>query len=113
MKPAMLCCWRPLRLLTAIVHSPRTARLVWRLLRDPRVAAWPKLLIAAVAVYIVSPVDLVPDLVPLLGQMDDLGVLMLGVQTFLRLCPEEAVSTARGEAPSGTGLPGAGEALSR
>ncbi len=55
-------------------------RLGWRLLRDPRVPAWPKLVAPAVmAIYVLSPVDVVPDFIPLLGQLDDVGVVTLAL----------------------------------
>ena len=55
-------------------------RLGWRLLRDPRVPAWPKLVAPTVmAIYVLSPVDFVPDFIPVLGQLDDLGVVTLAL----------------------------------
>lgn len=53
-------------------------RLGWRLLRDPRVPAWPKLVAPIIALlYVVSPVDVIPDFIPVLGQLDDLGVVAI------------------------------------
>ncbi|HET8631175.1 MAG TPA: DUF1232 domain-containing protein [Thermomicrobiales bacterium] len=55
-------------------------RLGWRLLRDPRVPSWPKLLVPALTVlYVLSPVDLMPDFLPVLGQLDDVGVIALAL----------------------------------
>jgi uncharacterized membrane protein YkvA (DUF1232 family) len=50
---------------------PRLAQLVIRLARDPRVSGRAKGLLAAVLVYLASPVDLVPDFIPLLGYFED------------------------------------------
>lgn len=51
-------------------------RLGWRLLRDSRVPVAPKLLVPLAALYIVSPIDVVPEiLVPILGLVDDVGVI--------------------------------------
>lgn len=51
-------------------------RLGWRLLRDPRVPVAPKLLVPLAALYIVSPIDVVPEiLIPILGLVDDVGVI--------------------------------------
>jgi uncharacterized membrane protein YkvA (DUF1232 family) len=50
---------------------PRLATLIGRLLRDPRVPGRTKVLLGAVAAYLASPVDLVPDFIPLLGYLDD------------------------------------------
>jgi uncharacterized membrane protein YkvA (DUF1232 family) len=48
---------------------------LFRYVRDPRVASWRKLTGVFALLYFVSPVDLVPDFIPLLGWLDDLGVL--------------------------------------
>jgi|YNPNPStandDraft_1061719.scaffolds.fasta_scaffold01952_3 uncharacterized membrane protein YkvA (DUF1232 family) len=70
----------------------RSARLAWRLMRDPRVATTTKLLVPALAAaYVLFPVDLLPDLVPLLGQVDDLVILALAVRLFIELCPPAVV----------------------
>jgi len=55
-------------------------RLGWRLLRDPRVPAMPKWLIPAGAlIYFLSPIDLIPDFILGLGQIDDLSVIAVAV----------------------------------
>jgi uncharacterized membrane protein YkvA (DUF1232 family) len=66
-------------------------RLSLRLLREPRVSLLVKAIPAAALVYLVSPVDFAPDFLPLLGQLDDLGVLFVALQAFLFLCPGPAV----------------------
>ncbi len=71
------------------------ARLAGRLLREPSVPLPPKLLPLAAAVYVISPLDLLPDAIPILGQLDDLGILMIALQGFLRWCPTEAVDFHR------------------
>lgn len=70
-------------------------RLVWHLLRDPRVPIYLKALPVATVLYVLSPVDFVPDLAPLLGQLDDLGVLLVGVESFIALCPARVVAEHR------------------
>ncbi|MCS7054870.1 MAG: DUF1232 domain-containing protein [Thermoflexales bacterium] len=77
------------------------ARLVWRLLRDPRVPIYLKALPIAAALYIVSPADFVPDLAPLLGQLDDLGVLLVGIESFIALCPPHVVQEHRAQIEGG------------
>lgn len=65
-------------------------RLAWRLFRDPRVPLWPKIVIpAAVLAYLFVPLDLLPDLTPFVGQLDDLTLLALGIQAFISLCPRD------------------------
>ena len=63
-------------------------RLAWRLMREPRVLAVTKAIPALAALYVVSPLDFVPDVLPVLGQMDDLGILIMSLKLFLRLCPQ-------------------------
>ncbi len=66
-------------------------RLAWRLYRDPRVAPTLKLTVPVLAaLYVVSPVDLLPDLLLGLGQVDDLGVLGLAVAFVTRVVPRLA-----------------------
>jgi uncharacterized membrane protein YkvA (DUF1232 family) len=67
-------------------------RLAWRLIKEPRVSGVLKALPALALLYVVSPFDFVPDIVPFLGQLDDLGVLLLAMKAFLRLCPAGARS---------------------
>jgi uncharacterized membrane protein YkvA (DUF1232 family) len=70
----------------------RTGRLALRLLRDARVPLAAKLLFGATVLYILSPLDVVPDWLPVLGQADDLMVLLAGFNLFLRACPRWLVN---------------------
>jgi len=74
--------------LKEIVHQ---VQLVWYLMRDSDVPIYLKLLPFISILYILWPVDLVPDLIPVLGQLDDVSVLLLGVRLFVTLSPEEIV----------------------
>ena len=65
-------------------------RLVGRLLREPQVPALLKGIPLLAALYVVSPVDLMPDVAPVLGQLDDLGVVLIALELFRRLCPANA-----------------------
>ena len=67
-------------------------RLVARLLGDKRVPVYLKPLPFAGLLYLVWPFDLLPDLTPIIGQVDDIGVLVLGVETFIRLSPQNVVA---------------------
>jgi uncharacterized membrane protein YkvA (DUF1232 family) len=69
----------------------RQFRLAWRLLWDPHVPGWTKLVPFLALLYIISPVDFLPDWFLGLGQLDDLGVLLVGVRLFTALVPEEIV----------------------
>jgi uncharacterized membrane protein YkvA (DUF1232 family) len=75
-----------------ISYLVRNLRLAWRLLLDSRVPLLTKLIIPGLmAVYILSPVDLIPDVIVGLGQLDDLAVLVLAVKLFIELSPHEIV----------------------
>ncbi len=75
----------------------RTASLAWRLFRDRRVPLVLKLIPVAAVLYALAPVDIVPDLVPVAGQMDDLAILLSGLQLFIRLCPSDVVARHQGQ----------------
>ncbi|HZJ53176.1 MAG TPA: YkvA family protein [Myxococcaceae bacterium] len=53
----------------------RTVGKLWRYLRDPGVAAWRKLAGAAAVAYVIWPLDVIPDGIPVLGWLDDAGIL--------------------------------------
>lgn len=69
----------------------RQARLAFRLLRDDRVPTMAKLVLPAALLYIASPLDLIPDLIPVVGQVDDIGIIVLSVLAFIKLCPRHLV----------------------
>ena len=79
------------RFLQVLLHLPNFARLYWRLFRDRRVPVLPKALLVLTLVYVVSPLDLIPDFVPVIGEMDDVVVVLSGLWLFVRLCPPEVV----------------------
>jgi uncharacterized membrane protein YkvA (DUF1232 family) len=70
-------------------------RLAYRLLREPSVPALTKLVPVIGAVYLVWPIDLLPDIFPILGQLDDLGIAVAAIEIFLRLCPPAAAAFHR------------------
>lgn len=60
-------------------------RLLRRIMRDRRVPLCAKLIIPALVLYLLSPIDIVPDFIPVIGYLDDLVVLALAVWAFSRL----------------------------
>lgn len=64
------------------------AQLIWRLLWDKRVPLWTKLIPAAAVLYVISPLDLIPDILIGLGQLDDLGILLGSLRVFKSLVPD-------------------------
>ena len=65
-------------------------RLFIRLMADRRVPLWAKLVPIAALIYIISPIDLRPDFIPILGQLDDLLITILLLVLFVALVPGEA-----------------------
>ena len=67
-------------------------KLILRLIGDQRIYPFLKLLPIAAAIYIISPLDLIPGAVlPVIGALDDAAVLWLGTTLFVELCPDEVV----------------------
>ena len=90
------------------------ARLSLRLLREPSVPSLLKALPIAAVVYVLSPLDVVPDVLPLLGQIDDLGIILLALTGFVKWSPvaaveyhQAALASRRGYSP----MPAAGEII--
>src|SRR5919202_1743317 len=73
--------------------------------RDPRTPWLAKLLAAALVAYALSPFDLVPDFVPVLGYLDDLIIVPLGIALVLRLVPAEVLADCRERARETTERP--------
>ena len=65
--------------------------LVWRILHDDRVPLVAKLLFPGLAAYLATPIDLVPDFIPVLGQLDDVLVAAVVLWLFGRLCPRQVL----------------------
>ena len=65
-------------------------RMFIRLMADRRVPVWVKLIPVLAVIYIISPIDLRPDFIPLLGQLDDLVIAVLLMVLFVVFAPGEA-----------------------
>jgi uncharacterized membrane protein YkvA (DUF1232 family) len=71
----------------------KQGRLAWRLLRDSRVPDWVKMIPFAGLIYLLSPIDLLPDFaLPGLGEIDDVVILMLALKMFVDLSPASIVA---------------------
>ncbi len=66
--------------------------------RDPRVPWYVKLLAAATAAYALSPIDLIPDFIPVIGYLDDIIILPTAIWLTVRLIPQEILAELRNEA---------------
>lgn len=78
---------------------------VYRAARDPRVPWYAKALAFCVAGYALSPIDLIPDFVPVLGYMDDIIIMPLGILIVLKLIPPEIMAEHRALAAAAQGPP--------
>lgn len=86
--------WKRLTVLWAVLRGD--ARQLWFALRHPAAPGWLKVGTALIALYLLSPVDLLPDWLPLIGVVDDLVLVPLAIRWLLgRLPPEIAEATAR------------------
>ena len=63
-------------------------RTLWHALRHPARPAWLRPAVALVALYLLSPIDLIPDVLPVIGIVDDLVLIPLVISWMVRLLPE-------------------------
>jgi uncharacterized membrane protein YkvA (DUF1232 family) len=73
--------------------------------RDPRTPWWLRALAALVAAYALSPIDLIPDFIPVLGYLDELVLIPLGLALIIRLAPPEVLTAARARAAQTSAKP--------
>ena len=78
---------------------------LWIAARDPRTPAVAKIAAGAVAAYALSPIDLIPDFVPVLGYLDDLLIVPLGIMLAVRLVPPALMAESRAAAKAREGRP--------
>jgi len=63
--------------------------------RDPRTPWYARLLVAAIVAYAISPIDLIPDFIPVLGFLDELILLPIGIALAIKLTPDEVLNECR------------------
>ena len=78
---------------------------LWIAARDERVPWYAKALAGAVAAYALSPIDLIPDFIPVLGYLDDLIIVPLGIALVVRLIPPDLMAEFREAAARREGKP--------
>ncbi len=83
------------RILQDIKREVKTYELV---VRDPRTPWYSKAILGFAVAYLLSPVDLVPDFIPVIGQLDDLTLVPAAVNLALRLIPQGVVEECRQKA---------------
>lgn len=67
-------------------------KLALQLIVDRRVPIYLKILPFLVGLYLLSPLDLIPGFLPVIGQLDDFALLIIGVSVFIRLAPDDVVA---------------------
>jgi uncharacterized membrane protein YkvA (DUF1232 family) len=83
----------------------RDVHAVYLAARDPRVPWYAKLLAICVAAYALSPIDLIPDFVPLLGYVDDVIIVPLGILAVVWMIPDEVMTEHRATAAAASERP--------
>lgn len=84
--------------------------LVWKLLWDKRVPIYAKVAFVLPVIYLISPIDLLPDVIIGLGQLDDLALMVAGMKMLEVLSPADVVAEHRDElARRGAAAPARGE----
>lgn len=76
----------------------RDVLVLWLAARDPRVPWYAKALAGAVAAYALSPIDLIPDFIPVLGYLDDLLIVPAGILLAIKLMPPHLIDELRAKA---------------
>ena len=77
--------WKRVAVLWTVVRGD--AVLLWRAVCHPRAPRWVKLGAAGIVLYLFSPIDLIPDLIPVFGVMDDIILIPLAIRWLLRRLP--------------------------
>lgn len=77
--------WKRLSVIWSVVKGD--ARLLWRALRHPQSPGWLKLGVAGMVLYLLAPIDLIPDFIPVIGAMDDIVLIPLAINFLLGKLP--------------------------
>jgi uncharacterized membrane protein YkvA (DUF1232 family) len=104
-----LTAWRINERLSRRVHELKAdSYALYLAAKDPRVPWYAKLLASAVVIYALSPIDLIPDFIPVIGLLDDMIIIPLGLGLALRMIPSEVMAEHRQEARArlAEGVPG-------
>lgn len=83
----------------------RDVHALWLAARDPRTPWYAKVLALVVAAYALSPIDLIPDFIPVLGYLDDLMIVPFGIWLVVRLIPVELMQEHRATAAQAASRP--------
>ncbi len=78
--------WKRLAVIWTLVRVD--ARQLWRALRHPLAPGWLKWGMAGIVLYVLSPVDLIPDVIPFVGVVDDIVLVPLAIRWLLKRLPQ-------------------------
>jgi uncharacterized membrane protein YkvA (DUF1232 family) len=95
--------WKRLSVLWVVVRGD--ARVLWHALKHPQSPGWLKWATAGMALYLVSPVDLLPDMIPVIGVVDDIVLIALALRWIVKKLPpqiRQAAERAAGRVPDAT-----------
>ena len=67
-------------------------RLIWKLLTDSRVPFWIRIALPLALIYVISPIDILPDFIPVMGRVDDIIAIVVGIMILLKLAPKKVVN---------------------
>ena len=67
-------------------------RLIWKLLTDSRVPFWIRIALPLALIYVISPIDFLPDFIPVMGRVDDIIAIVAGIMILLKLAPKKVVN---------------------
>ena len=84
--------WKRVTVLWTLVRGD--ARQLWFALRHPHAPAWLKWGTAGIVLYLLSPIDLIPDAIPFIGAMDDLILVPFAIRWLLRRLPPDVASAS-------------------
>ncbi len=107
------CRWMMLRCSLAAMPSLKTiahniridAHATWLSARDPAVPLPARVFGLVIAAYALSPIDLIPDFIPVLGLVDDAILIPLGIWLFLKMVPDDVFAQHRAEAEAASHRP--------
>lgn len=83
----------------------RDAKVLWIAARDPRTPRKAKVIMGLVATYALSPIDIIPDFVPLIGWLDDFIIVPIGIRYAMKLIPKDLLAEFRARAESDVSVP--------
>ena len=93
------------RLRAAAKRIKHDALTVYFVARDPNTPILVRLLALAIAAYALSPIDLIPDFIPILGYLDDIILLPLGIILVIKLTPSSVIEVSRSKAAKAASKP--------